>query len=581
MKTPIQRIQHWLEYLYGAEVGVQVLPEIRRRLDGFRQRWPQGFRASPPLDHTDAILITYGDQFRRDNEPPLRTLLSFLDQHLADAISGVHILPCFSYSSDDGFSVIDYRQVDPALGDWDDIAALRRRYRLMLDAVINHVSQFSAWFQGFLHDEAPYVDYFITVAPDTDLTSVVRPRALPLLTPVDTSSGRKHVWTTFSADQIDLNYANPRVLLEIIDVLLFYVEQGADLIRLDAIAYLWKEIGSSCIHLPQTHAVVKLWRAILDAVAPGVQIITETNVPHEDNISYWGDYLPQTASTDEAQLVYNFSLAPLLLRALSTGDAGKLTQWAASLHTPAGAIFFNFVASHDGIGVMPARGMLGESEVEALVEQTLAHGGQVGFKANADGSHSVYELDITLYDFLNDPQQQNTVVDVQRFMASQAVLLTLPGVPGLYVHSLFGSHNCQTCYEKTGRPRSLNRQKFDLPALENTLADHHSHQRQVFDAYRQLLQVRRQHPAFHPKADQTVLTLNPAIFAVLRQAPPSQADTVLCLVNVSAAAQQVRLTSASLPPAAGWLDLLSGRRYPVDRLTLAAYEVLWLRPVRD
>ena len=329
---------------------------------------------------------------------------AFLDLHLSDAINGVHILPFFPYSSDDGFSVIDYKQVDPNLGSWEDISRLGKNNRLMFDAVINHISQFSMWFQQYRLDEAPFTEYFITVDPNEDMSQVVRPRSLPLLTPVVTPSGMKHVWTTFSPDQIDLNYANPQVQLGIIDVLLDYVEHGAEFIRLDAIAYLWKEIGTTCIHLPQTHAVVKLWRAVLDAVAPDVLLITETNVPHEENISYFGDPLPEMGGTDEAQLVYNFTLAPLTLNAFQTGDASRLSAWAATLKTSGpGATFFNFIASHDGIGVRPAEGILSTVEVQALVEQTLAHGGEVNYKDNPDGSRSVYELNTTLYDFLNDP----------------------------------------------------------------------------------------------------------------------------------------------------------------------------------
>ncbi|NOZ71218.1 MAG: sugar phosphorylase [Chloroflexi bacterium] len=578
--TPSQRLQHWLTFLYGADTAAVIWPEIEQRIHAFQARHPQDIHSPRPLDHTDAILITYGDQFQEPGRPPLQTLRDFLDTHLGEAISGVHILPFFPYSSDDGFSVIDYTQVAPQLGDWHDIEALGEHYRLMFDAVINHVSRESAWFQGFLRDEAPYRDYFITVEPDTDLSSVVRPRALPLLTAVETASGRKYVWTTFSADQIDLNYANPHVLLEIIDILLLYVEHGADLIRLDAIAYLWKEIGTSCIHLPQTHAVVKLWRALFDIVAPGVRIITETNVPHEENISYWGTYVPETGLTDEAQLVYNFPLAPLVLHTFSRGDAGKLTQWAASLQTPPGATFFNFIASHDGIGVMPARGILSEGEVDALVGQTLAHGGQVGYKANADGSRSVYELNITLYDFLNNPRRPQLELDVKRFLASQAVLLSLAGVPGIYVHSLFGSHNCQHCFEETGRARSLNREKFLLSEVEQALGDEGTHQHHVFARYRQFLQVRRQHPAFHPDADQTILSLAPTIFAVLRQAPSAQRDTVLCLVNVTGTMQQIELSSlpASFSPPSAWHDLFSGRHYSPARVIMMAYEVLWLVP---
>ncbi len=530
------------------------------------------------LTERDAILITYGDQFHEADRPPLQTLAAFLDDHLQDAISGVHILPCFPYSSDDGFSVIDYRQVDPLLGDWDDIAAIGRRYRLMFDFVANHVSRHSAWFQAFLRNETPYRDYFIVADPTADLSQVVRPRALPLLTPVATQGGVRHVWTTFSDDQIDLNYANPQVLLEMTDVLLGYIAHGAEIIRLDAIAYLWKEVGTPCIHLPQTHAVVKLWRAVLDAVAPHVLLITETNVPHAENISYFGEPLPETGSTDEAQMVYNFSLAPLTLHALQTGDATRLAAWAATLQPPAlGATFFNFIASHDGIGVLPARGILSEDEVQGLVAQTLAHGGRVSYKANSDGSTSVYELNTTLYDFLNDPARPDPAMDVPRFLASQAVLLSLAGVPGIYVHSFFGSRNCHQCFAETGRPRSLNRHKFDRPALEAILADPARHERCVFDVYRKLLQLRRKLPAFHPAASQQVLSGDPALFTLLRGAETGA--PVLCCINVSSRTVSLCLSTADLPRRT-WRDLLSDEQLHANGGHLIApmgpYQIRWL-----
>jgi len=420
----MKRISNWLRALYSPDDARWLETAIADRLRAFQAHYSERSARSTPLrqllTQRDAILITYGDQFQQPGQPHLRTLADFLDRHLPDVMDGVHLLPFFPYSSDDGFSIIDYKQVAPALGDWEDVARLEVRYRLMFDAVINHISRESAWFQGFVRDEAPYRDYFIVVEPKSDLSRVVRPRALPLLTPVETREGVKHVWTTFSADQIDLNYANPQLTLAVIDTLLFYAAQGAQIIRLDAIAYLWKEIGTSCIHLPQTHAMVKLWRAVFDAVAPDVLLITETNVPHKENISYFGDYLPETGKTDEAQLVYNFTLAPLTLHAFLSVDATKLSQWAATLETPPGATFFNFIASHDGFGVRPAEGILSSAEMQSLVARTLAHGGQVGYKANPDGSKSVYELNITLYDFLNDPARIDQPVDVARFWLRRA-----------------------------------------------------------------------------------------------------------------------------------------------------------------
>ncbi len=584
--TPEERIRKELTFLYGQDDGDRLWVVLESRLGEFHKRNPDlTADVAPPchrLTEEDAILITYGDQFSEPGRPPLQTLAGFLHRNLRGALSGIHILPFFPYSSDDGFSVMDYKKVNSAIGTWEDIALIGRSFRLMFDGVINHISRQSDWFQRFLKGEEPYTDYFISVSPDTDLSTVVRPRDIPLLTPVETTKGTKYVWTTFSSDQIDLNYHNPDVLLEITDVLLFYVEKGADIIRLDAIAYLWKEIGTSCIHLAQTHAVVRLWRAVLDAVAPEVLIITETNVPHEENISYFGSYLPETGTSDEAQMVYNFSLAPLTIHTFLTGDATALTEWARGLRSPVpGTTFFNFIASHDGIGVMPAKGILTEAEILALVERTLAHGGRVSYKADHDGSRSVYELNITLYDFLNDPDRPDDL-DVDRFMASQAILLSLAGVPGIYVHSLFGSHNCYRCAEETGRARSLNREKFHIADVEAFLNDPASHQSQIFCAYRRLLEARRKHPAFHPFGGQRVLRVDRRVLAVLRTSPDGL-ESVLCLVNVSDRdlPLEVYLPTGEVPTSGEWHDLLGGGTYIAVRgvldIDMKPYQSMWLQ----
>lgn len=580
--TPEERIDQELVFLYGEAAAQETWRRMQPMLEGYRARLSRQAAAPPQpdwLSEKDAVLITYADQFSRPGEASLRTLNRFLEQYLPEAIGAVHLLPFFPYSSDDGFSVIDYRQVEPRLGDWEDIARLGRRYRLMFDAVINHVSSQSRWFQGFLKGEAPYTDYFITVDPGADLSRVVRPRALPLLTAVETAAGRRHVWTTFSADQVDLNYANPAVLLEMVDLLLFYVSKGASILRLDAIAYLWKEIGASCIHLPQTHAVVRLLRAALDAAAPGVLLISETNVPHEENVRYFGRVREETGQTDEAQLVYQFPLAPLVLHAFLTGSARSLSRWAEGLQAP--GVFFNFIASHDGIGLMPARDLLTPAEIQALVDRTLAHGGQVSYKSNPDGSRSVYELNITLYDILNDPRRPQAALDQRRFLASQALMLSLAGVPGIYVHSLFGSHNCQECLQQTGQARSLNRRKFKLDELAAELENPLTPAAQLFFAYRHLLRTRRSQPAFHPRGGQRVLWLSDSVFALLRQAPDAS-QTILCLINVAGGSRMLEINPARqrLPAAREWVDLIAGQKfYPLGtslRIPLEGYQARWL-----
>ncbi len=582
--SPRERIRDLLTSVYGPAQAPWIEDRLGAMLDAFQDRNPHLRQRVRPfqerLTERDAMLITYGDQIREPGRPPLETLDQVLTQRLGDVLSAVHILPFYPYSSDDGFSVIDYRAVHPDLGTWEHIHRLAVHFRLMFDAVINHVSRQSPWFQAFLQGKEPYTHYFIVVDPNTDLSQVVRPRTTPLLTPVETVEGVKYVWTTFSPDQVDLNYANPQVLLEIVDVLLFYVEHGAQFLRLDAIAFLWKEVGTSCLHLPQTHRIVQLFRAVLDEVAPEVMLITETNVPHQENITYFGD------GYNEAQMVYNFSLPPLTLHAFATEDATVLQRWAATLHTPSDhTTWFNFLASHDGIGVRPAEGILSPEAIQALCERTVRHGGYVSYRTGPDGTSLPYELNITYYDALNDPNSSEPLsVQVDRFMASQAILVSLAGLPGIYVHSLFGSRNWREGVEQTGHYRTINRQKLDRSTLEAELDDRAHRRHQVFQRYRALLAARRGEPAFHPLAPQTVLPLHPAVFSFLRTARHGTSQ-VLCLHNVSGRHVELEIPADQV----GWfpgdpihdlLDPTTAFQLPasgVIAVDLPGYGVRWLR----
>lgn len=555
------KIGRLLTSVYGQETAERLLPQIRALLEEFRdQIAPRP--VSRHFDYRDIILITYGDMLRADDAPPLLTLRHFLEEHVGGLVRGLHLLPFFPYSSDDGFSVVDYHQVDPDLGDWNDIEAFGNSFRLMFDAVINHISRHSAWFQAFRRGEAPYSGYFITVNPDADLSAVFRPRALPLLTPVETSQGTQLLWTTFSEDQIDLNYRSPDLLLEILRVLLTYVAHGATIIRLDAIAFMWKEPGTSSIHLPATHALIQLMRAVLDEIAPQVALITETNVPHEENISYFGD------GYNEAQMVYNFSLPPLTLHAFHTGDAATLTQWAQTLTLPSNRVtFFNFLASHDGIGLTPARGILTPAQIEALVQRVETSGGFVSYKTNADGSQSPYELNINYLDALADPEEPNDdPLLVQRFLCSQAIMLALRGVPGIYFHSLFGSRSWRGGVEQKGQRRAINRQKLRSDNLRRELKG--GLRRDVFGGYRRLLQVRATEMAFHPYGRQRILDMHQAVFALERA---HQAAKILCLHNVSR--QPVNLALAE-----GYgVNLITEEPITSTEITLAPYDILWLK----
>lgn len=571
----MNKILDHLIALYGDELGRATFNRVEALIHAACP-WSSVLRPSSSLTHRDTLLITYPDQVREPNVLPLRTLGDFCAQHLAGLISTIHILPFYPYSSDDGFSVIDYRAVNPALGDWNDVTRIagvheaRPYFRLMFDAVINHVSAQSAWFQAFLRDDPRYRDWFIVVPDGADVSRVIRPRTSPLLTRFETPSGAKNVWTTFSADQVDLNYRNPNVLLAIIETLLFYLARGASWIRLDAIAFLWKEFGTTCLHLPQTHRIIQLLRAIVDEVAPYTILITETNVPHADNISYFGD------GTNEAPLVYNFALPPLVLHTFHTGDARTLSRWASELRLPSKQVtFLNFLASHDGIGLNPARGILRDEEIDTLVARALAHGGLVSYKANSDGASSPYELNIVYYDALNDPNARESLdTQVDRFVCAHAIMLALVGVPAIYFHSLFGSRNWREGVMQTRHNRTINREKLERAALERELRDLSSRRARVFTRLAQLLRVRAAHPAFDPYGEQRIVHCGDAIFALERISPYGD-ERVLCLHNVSGQTQPIDWRAYTSEPL---VDTITHQ--PFQETALTPYQTVWLIKAR-
>ena len=525
--APRTKIRSLLHALYGEGVGSQIASDLTELIA--RVAAPRRIPSHPDaLSERDALLITYADQVREPGVAPLQTLAEFAGKHLRNVVSGIHLLPFYPWSSDDGFAVMDFFAVAPDYGTWEQVGRLSEDFDLMFDAVFNHASAQGDWFQRFLRDEPEYRNFFLTVEGSPDLSSVIRPRTLPLLTEFQTIAGPKRVWTTFSADQADLNLANPQVLLRVTEALLWLVRQGGRFIRLDAIAYLWKEIGTPCIHLPQTHLIIQFWRAVLDEFAPHVRLITETNVPHADNISYFGD------GTNEAQLVYNFALPPLVLHSLQNGNAQKMTRWAQALTLPSDqATFLNFLASHDGIGLNPVRGILSETEIEALVARTLDHGGFISYKNLQDGSSVPYELNINYLDALSNPLMTEALeLAARKFLTAQAIMLSLRGMPGIYFHSLFGSRGDRAAAETSGIPRRINRQRLHRDRLEAELAQTDSLRALVFRGYSELLRVRGEHRAFAPLAEQQVLNIDPRVFAVLRETADGK-DRVLCLHNVS------------------------------------------------
>ncbi|MEA1884512.1 MAG: alpha-amylase family glycosyl hydrolase, partial [Thermotogota bacterium] len=436
-----------LKKLYPNDVD-ELFDVVIGKIDCFNKKHKQCHRTK--LEDINGILITYADTLKGEASP-LSVLTDFLLKYCGSAFNAIHILPFFPYSSDDGFSVIDYEKVNPQCGNWEDVEELSAHYHLMFDAVINHISQKSDWFQGFLNSKMDYEDFFIELESESGLSQVTRPRATPLLTSFETKNGKKKVWTTFSSDQIDLNYKNPKLLLKIIDILLFYIEKGASLIRLDAIGYLWKELATSCIHLTQTHEIVRLFRSIVDALNKNALLITETNVPHSENISYFGE------GTNEAHMVYNFSLPPLILHAYLQQSSNELNQWVTNLEDPGlEATYFNFLASHDGIGLTPLKGLIKPDEVDSLVQKCLKNHGRISYKQNTDGTEVPYEMNINYFDALSDCSHSEEY-NIKKFLGAYAVAISLKGIPGIYIHSLLGSQNWEEGILKNGHNRAINR----------------------------------------------------------------------------------------------------------------------------
>ncbi len=564
-----------LIFIYGETRGNACYEKIEEKIQAFYAK-PQRKRKEF-FNEEDAILITYGDQFHKEGERPLQTIARFAEKYLKGNMNSIHFLPFFPYTSDDGFSVVDYYQIGEQFGKWEDLEAFEA-FRLMFDFVCNHISAKSEWFQQYLAGNPAYANYFIEADPHADYHMVTRPRALPLLTKFETSQGEKHVWTTFSTDQIDLNFKNEDVLLECIDILLFYVEKGADLVRLDAVGYLWKELGTSCIHLPQTHAIIQLLKSLMDATAKEVVLVTETNVPHKDNIAYLGD------GTNEAGMVYQFALPPLTLHTMLNEDATVLSQWASELEQISdSATYFNFLASHDGIGVNPARSILGDDGVDKLIETVQARGGLVSYKNNPDGTQSVYELNISYFNAVNAPSD-DTDTKIKRFCAAYAIAFSLMGVPGVYIHSLIGSENDHAGVEQTGMNRSINREKLAFDALEEQLNDTVSQRHQVYQGLCQLLKVRQKESAFHPVAKQLVFTTKPQVLSFVRENEKTN-EKIIVLQNVSKAQVSVEVDLADIHVSANvFEDVLTHKGYTSTNnrlcMTLSPFETLWLKAVK-
>ena len=559
----ITRLARRMQFIYKDTFSEGHMNRILGWISYYNRR-PQ---TTKPWDEKDIVLITYANTLIQPGEKPLRTLHRFLRSQLDESVNCVHLLPFFPFTSDDGFAVSDFMTVNQSFGHWGDITAITNDFNLMADLVINHVSTSHPWFRNYLQGDAPGKGFFIEAEPGADYSQVVRPRSTPLFTSFETSMGKRDVWTTFSDDQADLNFANPEVLIEMIRVLLFYVSQGVRIVRLDAIAYLWKKPGTACIHLPETHEIVKLLREILTFVDPGVLLITETNVPNRENWSYFGE-------NNEAHMVYQFSLPPLLLHALFTGNSEFLTRWAREIpDIPPGQTFFNYTASHDGIGVRPLEGLLPPAEIRKLADAIVAFGGKISEKINPDGSKSPYELNITYLDAMKGDVNGIDKLQIPRFICSQTIMMSIRGIPAFYIHSLLGTSNDYDGMRTTGRARSINRKTWPVKELMALLSGDTTHS-MICNELRRLMVLRRKWKAFHPDSAMVILSLGVEFFAFDR-VHPETGEKILCISNITPRSQMVHLT---LMPGEQGTDLIAADEQLLlsEPIPFRAYQTRWI-----
>ena len=538
-------------------------------------RLPSEVLAPTPFSNhwseADIVLITYGDSIIKTAQPPLHTLKVFLDNHLKNTINSVHILPFFPYSSDDGFSVIDYSSVNESLGSWQDITEIGKAYQLMSDLVINHCSSRSAWFDNFIKGEGTGHDFFFTAQLDDNLSAVVRPRTSPLLKEVITGKGQKFVWCTFSHDQVDFDFRNPEVLKAFAAIIRQYLDSGVKIFRFDAIAFIWKIVGRDSINLPQTHEIVRLLRTLIESADPQAIIITETNIPNTQNLTYFGN-------ANEAHGIYNFSLPPLLINTLLTGNCLYLKRWLMSMPpSQDGTLYFNFIASHDGIGLRPAEGLLSDTELDSLIHTIERFGGKISWRTSNTGEQKAYEMNIALYDALQGTVAGKDQWNFERFICAHAVMFALEGIPGIYIHSMLGTQNDYKKLANTHNNRSINRHCWHEEALEAALADSSLHHAKVLSNLKTLLNIRIKQPAFHPNATQFTLHLGLQLFGFWRQSQ-NRKQSIFCVSNVSDQAIALPLSELNLIVTQVWVELITGANITElnQKIILSPYQTVWI-----
>ena len=518
----------------------------------------------------DFLLITYADSIKKNNQKNLITLNSFLKKYCKE-FSYIHILPFFPFSSDDGFAVEDYKKIKIEHGSWKDLKKITKTFDIMVDLVINHCSSNNKLFKNFLDDKNPGKDFFINSEKKFPKSNkIVRPRSSDLSKKVLVDGKNTYVWCTFGHDQVDFDFRNPNVLLYFFEIIKFYLDQDIKALRLDAVAFLWKELGTRCINLPQTHNIIRLIRLIIDRFYNKTLIITETNIPSHENLTYFGN-------NNEAHCIYNFSLAPLLIHAVVSGNSFYLKKWSRGM-PPAqeNNSYLNFLSTHDGIGMRPVEGILPENEIQKYFNFFKKQGGLFSYRTNA-GKKSVYEVNITLLEAFKECYNGKDKFVLERFILAHTILFSMEGIPAIYIQNYLGSKNDNAKVKKTNSFRSINRRNWNFDSLVKIFKNKSNINSKILHSLNRLMVLRKKQIAFHPNATQFTLQLGDIFFGIWRQSI-DRSQSIFCISNLTNVKQKISLLDINLISTNNWFDILSNKKIKNigDELLFKPYQTFWI-----
>ena len=558
---------------YSSEEINLVFYQLLQILDNFQ--FENDFKENKKVilwDQTHSVLITYADSVQKNGEPTLVTLNNLLTNKLNELSNVIHILPFLNSTSDGGFAVSSHKLIDRKFGDWKDLKRLSKNYILMADLVLNHVSSSHPWVQQFIKSQEPGLSNIFAPSQHQDWKNVVRPRSSSLFSKINTNNGYKYVWTTFGPDQVDLNWQNPKMILEFINLLILYINSGIKWLRLDAVGFIWKEPGTTCLHLPKAHLIVKGLRVILANLSSEGVLITETNVPQKENLSY-------LETEDEAHMAYNFPLPPLLLEAVMTSKADLLNCWINDWpELPLNTTLFNFTASHDGIGLRALEGLMHENRIKELLVNCEKRGGLVSHRRLSNGHDKPYELNISWWSAMEDSSRDSKRFQYQRFILTQLIVMALKGVPAFYLPAILASENDIKTFSKTGQRRDLNREKFNIDNLSLILKNNDSDASRNIKFLSRAMKIRSSLKAFHPSSNMKSLSRNRSDLIVIRRG--EGLDSIWAIHNITDNKLSYLIDDNevldSLNKNTNFKDYLSDEKYSNLNIVLEPFQVLWI-----